>query len=59
VTLVQDGDGNRIGSFDVSLEDGVVITGDLNLVDVMQLGTGHTATVTVTGGSNTATVVQQ
>jgi len=57
VTIDQDGSNNLVGT-DWYIKDGVAITGNDNMVDVMQSGNGHVSTNTVMGNNNMIDVTQ-
>lgn len=57
VAIQQFGDGNRIGASWYT-SDGVDIAGNSNVVTIDQFSDFNSATVTVTGSSNSATVLQ-
>jgi hypothetical protein len=58
ITLIQTGNDNYIGT-DWYTTDGVVITGNSNMVKVKQLSDGNSSMNTVTGNGNTINVLQQ
>ena len=56
IFLEQDGSGNRIGHWGGG--NGVKVEGDDNVVNALQTGNDHSASIQVSGSLNTATVVQ-
>jgi hypothetical protein len=59
ITIQQDGSGNSVvGTYGPSGGEGLYVDGDLNTIDVMQTGTGHTAAVQAIGDGNTSTITQ-
>ena len=57
VTVLQDGTGNRIGTSWYT-NDGINISGSSNMVDISQMSDNNSASVSVTGSNNSATIHQ-
>ena len=60
IDVLQSGSSNRVtGASGAFTQQGIVVDGNQNMVDVDQLSSGNTATVSVMGNGNSAVVDQQ